>query len=119
MQLTNLLSALALARAASAECFPNGEAWGADTSTPLVFAKNLCATGALAGAFGPDAQRPALPSEKRKCVDWDGRKANFWVYHRKPGFANLTADACYDGLKKEVAGCAKGGKTFYVNWAYR
>lgn len=109
-----LCSVLSLVSAASATCYTSGEDWG-DTAVALRHAHRVCKKH-LHGEYGPGG----TPSGYRgKCVNGNGKKLEFQIWHIDDGDRQLGVAECFSGLSKEINGCDKGGDTSYTNWRYK
>lgn len=115
MKTAGIISALAaFVSVVNAGCYSGGELWG-DKATALSNARSAC-DGALQGTYGPSG----TPSGYRGiCLNGNGKKLEFQIWHIQGGDRQLGADECYDGLQKEINGCDHGGDTSYTNWRYK
>jgi hypothetical protein len=129
MQLSIFLNALAAATLASASpaaappsgglskrgCFSgDGENWGAEKTYALSYAFEAC-RDFLAN---PAQYQPG--DIRAHCYNLSSlKKVDFALQLRSDvGARTIDYNECYDGLQKEINGCANGGHTQYSNWIY-
>jgi len=114
MKFTTIATLLAAAAGVSATCYNSGETWG-DQNVALEAIKNEC-DWFFKGTYGP-AGTPS--GYKGKCVNANGKKLEFQLWHVSGGDRQIDAAECYDGFRKEITGCTHGGKSKYSNWEYK
>ncbi|KAH9883250.1 hypothetical protein F4778DRAFT_768541 [Xylariomycetidae sp. FL2044] len=95
-----------------ATCYGSGESWGSQAET----AATTACSSYLNGGYGPQS---TVSGEKSVCINADGKKNEFFVWHIEEGERTLGVAECLDGLLKEVNGCSRGGDTSYTNWRYK
>ncbi|KAM7212190.1 hypothetical protein V8F06_012442 [Rhypophila decipiens] len=99
----------------SAKCHESGLDWH-NKDAARSMASQAC-TLLLSGTYGPES---TYNGQKAACVNTgDGNKIDFVIRHIEDGNRDLAWAECYDGLQKEVGGCAKGGQSDYANWYYK
>jgi hypothetical protein len=108
MQILTLLPVF-LAAGAYAGCYSGGESWG-DRQVALNSAQAACDAG-LSGDFDGN-------TNKATCMDGNGIRFNFSVHRLQSSRGSLSAAECFDGLQREINGCANGGDTSYGTWRF-
>ncbi|EEH47660.1 uncharacterized protein PADG_03744 [Paracoccidioides brasiliensis Pb18] len=97
---------------AKRNCFDGGARWGAGRPYAINFATRAC-NEALVGTYRPnDIRAKCYNLDSTKKVDFSLRLIS------NNGNRNIGAAECYDGLRKEIEGCDRGGRTRYGNWEY-
>ncbi|KAI8624189.1 hypothetical protein F5Y19DRAFT_480830 [Xylariaceae sp. FL1651] len=102
----------AIATQVQAKCYSGGEAWGPG-------AQNAAKTACEKNLSGNYQAQGTTSGEKSVCIDVDGKKNEFHIWHIKKGDRTLGVPECEDGLLKEVTGCSHGGESSYTNWKYK
>ncbi|KAM7183307.1 hypothetical protein V8F33_013669 [Rhypophila sp. PSN 637] len=120
MQFTTRTSILTVLTASlipyvSADCHESGIDWH-NKEAAKSMASQAC-TLLLSGTYGPE---DTYNGQKVACLNTgDGNKIDFVIKHITEGNRDLPWAECYDGLQKEIGGCAKGGQSDYANWYYK
>ncbi|KAI0006548.1 hypothetical protein F4779DRAFT_557545 [Xylariaceae sp. FL0662B] len=121
MQLSTVLTFIALAAQAYAKCYEpvdgsSDKAKWENKSAATDAASKACtdSTAGLVKTYGPweSASRCVWNNDLKKYF-------TFEVRHLKDGNRDLPYDECMSGLTKEIHGCDYGGNTEYTNWGYK
>ncbi|KAK3356680.1 hypothetical protein B0T25DRAFT_603195 [Lasiosphaeria hispida] len=115
MQLTNVLTFFTLTGYATAECYKTGFDWY-DKNSALNIAYAACHL-TLSGTYGPES---SFSGQRVSCANsGQGAKVDMIIKHIKGGNRDLGPGECFDGLRKQIEDCGKGGKSTYENWEYK
>ena len=96
-------------------CFKTGEKYGDQRDQAFARVRDAC-NGYFKGTY-------TRGKDYTKCYNLSGNKSiKVTVGLRGPNAGKtryLGPAECYDGLKKQIAHCDKGGEKTYGNWKYR
>ncbi|KAI1396264.1 hypothetical protein F4819DRAFT_491655 [Hypoxylon fuscum] len=111
MKFLGLISLALLAATANARCYGDNDSKKiTDQEEAYAAASDACTE--FKGNYG-------RYQAKQKCVAGaDGSKYSFIVARLKNGNRTIEQDECFDGLRKEIHGCERGGYSRYKNWSY-
>jgi hypothetical protein len=104
----------AFAATIHASCYSGGEDWG-DQLHALQAAHFAC-NHRMSGTYGPSGNPGG---HRATCVNRNGKKLEFEIWHVLGGVRQLHPDECYSGISSEIINCVHGGDTTYTNWRYR
>ncbi|KAK5659433.1 hypothetical protein OQA88_634 [Cercophora sp. LCS_1] len=93
------------------KCFETGENWGGDRSNAENRAIDFCFTVA--------DKNISADRSSHLCYNLsDTKKVDFTLKNIGGADRELDFNECFDGFKKEINGCDRGGATSYVHWRY-
>ncbi|KAL2021558.1 hypothetical protein VTK56DRAFT_7057 [Thermocarpiscus australiensis] len=110
----SLLATLSLTVPVSAKCYGSGEEWGA-RDVVLNAARDTCKSQ-LSGSFGPSG---GTADRKAACINGNGKKLEFQIFHLQEGERNLSPNDCFNGLQEEIVGCDRGGDSSKTDFRFK
>jgi len=91
-------------------CYSSGVTWGGDRGNAYGKATEACK--GFVGTFSSKDIKYACRNLSSK------KKVDFTLHYIGSGSRDIAEAECYDGLRKEIDNCDRGGSTSYTNWKY-